>query len=93
MDAWPMIARCWLTQWLGFTPEEQAYMIQESERGYPMGITLGHDQHDLWSVERYTVWSPYPLTTRNADHLISIKVDHWPEDMPKVKSGSSPAVP
>ena len=49
MDSWPMLARCWLGQWLGFTPEEQAYMTQESERGHPTFIVLGHMQHPIWT--------------------------------------------
>lgn len=85
MDAWPMIARSWLGQWLGFTPEEQAYMTEEAERGHPTFIALGHEQYNLWSIERYSHWSAYPLTTRNSDHLISIKLDHWPEDVPEQK--------
>lgn len=60
-------------------------MIQEAERGHPTFITLGHRQTPLWSVERYESWSSYPLQTRNADHLIVIKEDHWPEDAPELK--------
>ena len=81
-----MIARCKWGQWRGFTPDEQAYMTQESERGRPTFIALGHMQHPLWTVERYERWSPYPLPTRTSDYLICIKVDHWPEDVPESKS-------
>ena len=85
MDSFPMIARCKWGQWLGFTPEEQAYMTQESERGRPTFNVLGHMQHPIWTLARYEAWSPYPLPTRTSDHLISIKVDHWPEDVPEMK--------
>lgn len=80
-----MVARCWWSQWLGFTPEEQAYMTKESEHGRPTFIALGHKQYNLWSVERSTVYSPYPLRSRDADRLICVKVDHWPEDAPELK--------
>lgn len=75
-----MLQRCWLAQWWGFTPEEQAYMIQESERGLPTFIALGHRQYNIWSIERFYPWSPYPLQSRTADNLLCVKVDHWPED-------------
>lgn len=79
MDSWPMIRRCKEAQWRGLPPEIQDYLFQEAERGLPTFMSLGHMQHNLWTVERYTVYSPYPLPTRNADHLICIKIDHWPE--------------
>ena len=54
-------------------------MAQESDRGHPTFITLGHCQTSLWRVERYGPRSRYPLPGRAADDLISIKVDHWPD--------------
>ena len=84
-----MVSRCWLAQWRGFTPEEQAYMIQGSERGHPTFISLGHRQTYLWRIERFTSWSHYPLPGRPADDLISIKVDHWPEEFDLQKSYGS----
>ena len=54
-------------------------MTEESERGRPTFIALvGHTQQVIWSIERYEQWPPYPLPIRTADHLICIKVDHWP---------------
>jgi len=54
-------------------------MEQESMRGQPTFISLGHTQHSLWRVEHFTPWSRYPIPTRPADDLISIKVDAWPD--------------
>lgn len=54
-------------------------MTEEAERGHPTFIALGHIQYNIWSIERYARWSEYPLVHRNADNLISVKVDHWPE--------------
>ena len=79
MDAFPMISRCWYAQWRGFTPEEQAYMSQEADQGRLTFIALGHNQHPIWTLERYDYRSPYPLPARTSDHLICIKVEHWPE--------------
>ena len=79
MDAWPMMERCWLAQWQGFTPEEQAYMSQEADQGRLTFIALGHYQYPIWSLERYRHGSAYPLPALPLDHLICIKVDHWPE--------------
>ncbi len=80
MDSWPMVRACWQAQWRGFTPDEQAYMIQESERGHPTFIALGHHQYNIWSVEHFSGWSIYPLTHRSGDQLMSVKMDHWPGD-------------
>ena len=74
-----MMERCWRAQWRGFNPDEQAYMIQESERGLPTFIVLGHTQHPLWYVERHGPYSSYPLPQCPGDHLICIKIDAWPE--------------
>ena len=54
-------------------------MAQESERGRPTFIALGHTQHPIWTLERYTTYSPYPLPSRTSDHLMCIKIDAWPE--------------
>ena len=74
-----MMERCWRAQWQGFSPEEQAWMIQESDRGHPTFISLGHRQTYLWRIERFAAWSRVPLRGRPADDLISIKVDTWPD--------------
>ena len=76
MDAWPMVEACWGAQWRGFTPEEQAYMTQESERGHPTFIALGHDQFTIWSVE---YWRLHLLHARYA--LMSVRIDDWPGEM------------
>ena len=80
-----MLARCWQAQWRGFTSEEQAYMEQESDRGHPTFIALGHDQYNIWVVDHFTAGWAYPLTRRSGDQLISVKVDHWPTDFPEIK--------
>ena len=85
MDSWKMVERCWRAQWRGFSPAEQAYMEQESERGHPTFIALGHVQYTIWSLERYTADSPCPLGARTSDCLISIKVDAWPEQFERDK--------
>ena len=55
-------------------------MEQEAERGRPTFIALGHTQHPLWTLERYTKYSPYPLPFRTSDCLMCIKIDGWPEE-------------
>ena len=70
MDAWPMIEACWWAQWRGYTPEEQAYMTQESERGHPTFISMGHHQFNIWSVK---YWRMHML---HAEYeLMSVKID------------------
>ena len=87
MDSWPMIEASWRAQWRGFNPDEQAYMAQESDRGRPTFIALGHTQHPLWFVERHGPYSRYPLPQRPGDHLICIKIDAWPNQFELDKSG------
>ena len=53
-------------------------MEEESERGRPTFIALGHRQYVLWAVERLV--DNFPLSRRSADQLLSIKVDHWPNE-------------
>ena len=90
MDSFPMLERCWRSQWRGYTLEEQAWMTQESERGHPVFIALGHSQYSLWRRERYHLSSSYPLPTLPGDDLISIKVDHWPDQFESLQKGSRP---
>ena len=80
MDAWPMVEACWWAQWRGFTFEEQAYMIQESDHGHPTYIVLGHHQFNIWSVE----YCPSLSVNRRdvaGDQLMSVKIDSWPGEM------------
>ena len=75
-----MMERCWLAQWRGFSPEEQTYMEEESERGRPTFIALGHRNYTIWEVEHYYGAGDHPLSSCPADHLLSIKIDYWPNE-------------
>lgn len=74
MNAFPMIQRCKNAQWRGFTPDEQAYMTSESERGFPVFLSLGHQHYNIWKVEHED------RPEQPGDYLISIKVDLWPSE-------------
>lgn len=67
-----MLTRCKLHQWWGFTPEEQAWMAGESERGRPTYIALGHTSHALWWVERPD------RRVKPGDVLLQIKWETYP---------------
>ena len=78
MNAWPMIRTCWLAQWRGFSPEEQTYMEEESERGRPTFIALGHREYVIWGVAHFV--NNTQRLGQSADRLLSIKIDHWPSE-------------
>ena len=80
MNAWNMVRTCWLAQWRGFSPEEQAYMEGESERGRPAFIALGHQEYVLWEVEHRPGNARFLSVT--VAQLLSIKVDHYPNEWP-----------
>lgn len=70
MDSFPMISRCWLAQWRGHTPAEQAWMIRESDRGHPTFFSLGHVQQPIWYIEH-----------AGLTHLLMcVKIDAWPAE-------------
>ena len=54
-------------------------MEEESARGRPTFIALGHRQYVLWEVEHLSP-NNFPLSKRPADQLLSIKVDYGPNE-------------
>ena len=78
-----MIARCKLGQWLGFTLDEQAWMVSESEYGIPVFIALGHVSYPLWWIEHRDPLTGCRVYERSTDQLITIKVDDWPPKEPE----------
>ena len=73
MNSWPMIRRSSLHQWRGLTPEERHHVDEAWKAGnVPVDMTgMGHGLWVLWCLDSERSWS-------SSDHLISIKVDNYP---------------
>ena len=81
MNAFQMIRRCKEGQWRGYSRDEQQAVDRNWEQGYSVYYpSLGHDQIDLWWVERDSDTWPVRPPHRASDTLMSIKVDFYPDD-------------
>lgn len=71
MNAWPMMARCWLAQWRGLAPWEQVMLTDAWDKGCgEMTGQVGNSSSriiPLW-------WSGCPL---QSEMWISVKEDGW----------------
>ena len=64
-------------QWNGLTAQEQREMTREWPHRVPnIPTSAGHRLYVLWQVHHPALWGPQ-------SHLLSVKVDSYPEIAPK----------
>ncbi len=83
-SSWPMIKRCLLRQWWGYTSLERTIVQHEwdllKNHGNPGNIgSPGHNQVPIWEVEHWE--DRVKRSSLPGDKLIVVKYDVWPDEM------------